>query len=169
MSALVLRRRAYDCNDAWALVTALHAEQLSVYRFADDPRDTPPRQFEPGAGLFLVGYLAGIPVACGGMRLLDHDTAEIKRMYTVAAYRGSGFGQEILAALELAAVRCGARRMFLETGARNAHALRLYESAGYQPIPPYVEHRNPLVNRAFAKPLADGSAATRPMRTAAAG
>jgi GNAT superfamily N-acetyltransferase len=152
-STLTLVPRRYDHPDAWALVSALHADQLTRYGRADDPTDTTPEEFLPPAGLFLVGYHDAQPVACGGLRSLDpaSRTAEIKRMFVAPDHRGRGYGRRVLASLEDAARTGGARRIILETGARNLEALALYQQAGYQPIPPYTDGRNPTVNRAFAK------------------
>lgn len=152
---LTLVARRYDHPDAWALASALHADQLTRYGHADDPTDTTPEEFLPPAGLFLVGYHEIQPVACGGLRTLDPGThtAEIKRMFVAPAHRGHGYGSRVLAALEDAARTGGARRIVLETGARNLEALALYQQAGYEPIPPYTDGRNPTINRAFAKDL----------------
>lgn len=152
--ALHLFECAYDSPAAWPLVRALHAEQMSVYAYADDPSDTDPRTFAPGAGCFLVGYAEQRPVACGGVRLHGVGDAEVKRMYVAPAWRGLGYGRQLLAALEAAARSAGRERIVLETGVRNLRALRLYASCGYEPIPAYVSSRNPEVNRAFAKILA---------------
>jgi GNAT superfamily N-acetyltransferase len=104
--------------------------------------------------LFVVGYVKGRPVACGGCRQWAPDTFEIKRMYVAPDHRGRGFGRSILQRLEEHARGAGARRIILETGARNAEALGLYAEAGYHPIPTYAEARDPQVNRAFAKTIA---------------
>lgn len=149
---LLLTPRPYNHPDACALVLALHAEQLDRYGFADDPHDTDPAEFAP-PGVFLVGYVNGRPVACGGCRLCEASTVEIKRMYVRPAHRGSGYGRHLLRALEGAARTAGAHRIILETGARNIEALALYTRAGFQPIPPYAHARDPQVNCAFAKRL----------------
>lgn len=152
---LSLVPRRYDHPDAWALAEELHADQHARYGHADDPADTSPEEFVPPGGLFLVGYHNARPIACGGVRTVDaaSGTAEIKRMYVRPDHRGRGYGRRVLAALEAAALATSARRIILETGARNTEALVLYQQAGYQPIPAYTGGRNLAVNRAFAKDL----------------
>jgi putative acetyltransferase len=86
---------------------------------------------------FVVATVDGVGAGCGAIQALDDQTVEVKRMYVRPAYRGSGIARRILAALEDLAV--GSYNLFirLETGARQPESIRLYESAGYRPIPPY--------------------------------
>ncbi|HLL66944.1 MAG TPA: GNAT family N-acetyltransferase [Micromonosporaceae bacterium] len=154
--------RAYDHPHAVQLVRALFDEQVARYGYAD-PVEADPSAYEPPEGQFLVAYLGGRPVACGGSRRHEpaHDTAEIKKMYTVVELRGRGLGTMIIDRLEAAAADNGVRRIILETGIRNRRALRLYRGVGYQPTARYVPGRDPQINRAFAKML-DSARATEP-------
>ena len=76
-------------------------------------------------------------MGCGGIRLLDPETAEVKRMYTDPSARGRGVARGILSALEDAARALGCRRAVLETGPVQEAALALYRSAGYVDVPPF--------------------------------
>ncbi|MGX1759387.1 GNAT family N-acetyltransferase [Streptomyces lydicus] len=144
---------SYGDPEARRLTRALHAEQVAVYGFADDPDDTPASHFALPQGLFVIARCDDLPeaVGCGGWRLLAPGTAEIKRMYVTQAGRGRGIGRRILEHLESQAVSRGVIRMVLETGVRNGAALALYRSCGYQPCPSYVPGRDSRVNRAMAK------------------
>jgi GNAT superfamily N-acetyltransferase len=146
--------RAYDHPHARRLVQALYDEQVERYGYAD-PAEADQSGYAPPDGLFLVGYLDDEPVACGGYRTYDkaNRTVEIKKMYTVPALRGRGYGYAIIRELEDRAANAGARRAILETGVRNSAALALYTGVGYQPIDRYVDGRDPAINRAFAKTL----------------
>jgi len=158
-AGLLLRRlaivqRPYDHPDALALVWAIFEDQVHRYGFAD-PAQADTASYAPPDGAFLVGYLDGAPMACGGFRSHDQpsDTVEIKKMYTLPEYRRRGLGRAILRDLERRARAGGARRVILETGVRNTGALALYRGLGYQPTDAYVPGRNPEINRAFARPL----------------
>ena len=148
--------RAYDHPDAVRLVQALYDEQVGRYGFAD-PVEADPAAYAPPCGLFLVGYVDGVPSACGGYRSYDPATAtvELKKMYTVPELRGRGLGRLVGAQLEQHAARHGGRRAILETGVRSHGALALVRSAGYQPTARYVSGRDPAINRAFVKDLSD--------------
>jgi GNAT superfamily N-acetyltransferase len=124
-----------------ALIAALNAELGGAY---PEPGAThfglDPAEVAEGRGAFLVAYHAGTPVGCGAVRLIDPETAELKRMYAVPALRGKGVGRQLVAALELEARALGARRLVLETGIRQSAALALYRATGFRPIPLYGEY-----------------------------
>ena len=80
----------------------------------------------------IVGTITGTPVACGAIKAYDETTAEVKRMYTTNAARGRGLAGEVLAALEDWARELGYRRLMLETGKRQAAAIRLYQKHDYR-------------------------------------
>lgn len=162
---LYLRADAYDSPGAWTLITALRQEQLDTYGFADDPATLPAQEFA-FPGLFIVGYswqqARWQPSACAGMLFRSPEITEVKKMFVLPQVRGQGWGHAVLEALEQHARLYGARRMVLETGARNLAAMALYRSHGYQAIPPYVQGRDPQINRAFAKDLLPPAAALPP-------
>ncbi|MEU5084841.1 MULTISPECIES: GNAT family N-acetyltransferase [Streptomyces] len=143
----------YDHPDARRLTRVLRADQLRLYGFADDPDTTPGTDFDPPRGLFLVASIGDEPVGCGGVRLLDEDTAEIKRMYVTDQACGQGIGRYLLEHLERHSTSCGATQIMLETGRRNTAALALYHRAGYVPCPSYVPGRDQGVNRAMTKTI----------------
>lgn len=123
--------RPYDSPDAQQLVERINAYYREIYGgFDRDP--TEPKQFVPPAGLFLVGYVDGVPVACGGWRRRPNDTVEIKRMYVVESARGSGLARQLLAELERTASAAGARRVVLNTGYRQPEAIAFYLATGYE-------------------------------------
>ncbi|MFI5916604.1 GNAT family N-acetyltransferase [Dactylosporangium sp. NPDC051541] len=127
----VVRRAAPDLA-----VTELVA--LSADETANRYSDTGARAFplDPRAK-FVVATVDGVGAGCGAIQPLDDQTVEVKRMYVRPAYRGNGLARRLLAALEDLAA--GSHYLFirLETGARQPESIRLYESAGYRPIPPY--------------------------------
>lgn len=84
---------------------------------------------------YLVCVVDGRAVACGAVRSVDGQTAEITRMYVRPAYRGRGIARHLLTALEESAYALGHTVFRLETGSNLAVALRLYASAGYAQIP----------------------------------
>ena len=155
-----LRAVPFDHPDASTLIAEVQQEYVRRYGGQDDtPIDV--TEFATPRGLFLVGYLHGEPVACGGWRAHDGDEpgfadgdAEIKRMYVVPGARGRGLARTVLAELERTAVAAGRRRLVLETGLRQPEAIGLYTSSGYVEIPRFGLHRCEASCRCYAKLLA---------------
>ena len=79
---------------------------------------------------------------CGAVRRLHAADAEIKRMYVAPTVRRRGVARAILAELEVEALTMGAKRLVLETGARQPESLALYRRHSFEVIPnfgPYVD------------------------------
>jgi GNAT superfamily N-acetyltransferase len=126
-----------DVPPARDLVAAMVAEMATVYGPIDVPGmpSATPADFLPPHGTFLVGFdERGAAVCGGGVKRLDAEAAEIKRMYVVPEARRRGLARELLRALEEAARELGYGVVRLDTGPRQPHAQAMYESAGYRPI-----------------------------------
>jgi GNAT superfamily N-acetyltransferase len=100
----------------------------------------------------LVAYAGQEAVGMGALRLLGTRTAEIKRMYVVAAYRGAGVARRILEELERRALQHGMQAVRLDTNARLTEANRMYREAGYVEIEDY--NSNPRADRWYEKLVA---------------
>jgi GNAT superfamily N-acetyltransferase len=156
---LRLERVPISHPDALLLVEEVQEEYVVRYGGRDDtPLD--PAAFDPPGGAFYVGYLGDEPVATGAWRrrtdveVFDtRATAEIKRMYVVAAHRGEGLARRMLAHLEVTAAEAGAEALVLETGVAQPEAIALYLSSGYTRIPSFGHYRYSPQNRCYARPL----------------
>ena len=104
--------------------------------------------------VFVVAYADGRAVGCGALKRFDDDIAEVKRMYTVPAWRGRGVAAAVLAELERQARAFGYPTMRIETGDRQPGAIRLYERSGYRHIPPFGPYVAWDDSVCFEKPLA---------------
>jgi GNAT superfamily N-acetyltransferase len=103
--------------------------------------------------VFVVGWLGGEPVACGGLKPRADSIVEVKRMYVRPAARGRGFARQVLTALEQRARADGAMCVWVETGDKQPEAISLYKSAGYIDIPRYGEYVDMVHSRCFEKRL----------------
>jgi putative acetyltransferase len=138
--------------EAAALISALDRDLSSRYPGANI-HGIDAASFRAAGGVFLIGHLEGIPVACGALRPMDASAVEVKRMYVHDTHRGHGFGRAMLAALEEIASERGYRVIRLETGDGQPEAIALYESDGYQPIPCYGDYAQDPHSRCFEKRL----------------
>lgn len=94
-------------------------------------------EFRPPAGAFLVVRDGAQAIGCGGVRRLDGDTAEVKRLYVTPKARGRGAGRLLLDALAAEAKALGYGRLRLDTDGGDPAALGLFRSAGFEEVQPY--------------------------------
>jgi putative acetyltransferase len=127
---------------ASVLIAALTAEISAIYPGDDGTAHFSPEDAMPPGGGFVVARLGEDAVGCGALRPFGAPgVAEIKRMYVAPRVRGQRVGQRILEQLEALARQLGYHTIRLETGTLQPASVRLYERAGYTPIPcypPYV-------------------------------
>jgi len=114
-----------------------------------DPSDS--ADLLPPSGSFLVARLDGEPVGCGGLKTLDRETGEIKRVWTAASARGIGVAGRIMQRLEELAKEQGFTRLRLDTNRSLIEAQALYRKLGYHEIGRYND--NPYAHHFFEKPL----------------
>jgi putative acetyltransferase len=144
----------FGSPDVQPLISALDAELGAVYppeqRFGPNASA---EQFEAGSGTFLMARAAGRAVGCGGVRLLDGTTAEVKRMYVEPSHRGTGLGRLLMSALEAAARQMGVRRLVLETGVYQHAAIAVYRRAGFKQVDCWGEYSTSPSSVCFEKNL----------------
>jgi GNAT superfamily N-acetyltransferase len=128
-----------DQPPATELLAEMAAELNALY-FTASRLDLPPvhpSELRPPDGVYLVGWEGDHAVAGGALRHFGEGLAEIKRMFVRPAARSRGVAGELLTSLEDAARLLGYRRLRLDTGPKQVHALALYRREGYVPIEPY--------------------------------
>lgn len=156
----------YDDPDALKLIAEV--QQVYVVRYGDvDVTPVDADEFAPPNGVFLIGYDADTPVACGGWRALDgsepglrETDAEMKRLYVVPSARGNGHARRMLTMLEHTAATAGRRRMVLTTGTEQPEAIALYRSVGYYDLTPFGPYRGDPRVVCLAKDLTNADSAT---------
>jgi GNAT superfamily N-acetyltransferase len=129
-----------DSGDGAVLVTAMRGEMAELYDGLE---------MNPPAGAFLVGYLDELPVCCGGLKRLDKEACEIKRMFVAPQARRRGVARALLAAIEERARRLGYTVARLDTGPRQPHAQALYEAQGYRAVESF--NGNPMAGMFFGE------------------
>jgi GNAT superfamily N-acetyltransferase len=124
-----------DAGPGASLAQAMRDEIAVMYDGLELDSEEMPRagraELSPPGGAFIVGWSDGEPVCCGGVKRLDRATCELKKMYVVPVRRGQGVARALLHALEGEARRIGYEVARLDTGPKQEHARRLYESEGY--------------------------------------
>jgi len=88
---------------------------------------------------FFIARLDGVAMGCGGVALFA-TFGEVKRMYVRDRARGKGIAQALLSRIEDETRASGLDVLRLETGDRQAAAIRLYERAGFQPCDAFGDY-----------------------------
>jgi putative acetyltransferase len=142
-------------SEAAELISELSAELARRYDYMEDGSGGfKPEDALGPRGAFVIGRVHGKPVACGAIRPLKEDVAELKRVFVKVGFRGRGYSKVIVKELERQARGRGYRVMRLETGVRQPEAISLYESLGYHRIPNYGEYRDSGLSVCLEKKLA---------------
>jgi GNAT superfamily N-acetyltransferase len=122
-----------DSETSRELQRAFFAEIASRYP-GFDPEEGPsakPSELGSPGGVWMVAYVNGRAVGCGGLKAVDDEVAELRRVFLDKSARGLGIGRRLLQELEQYAHRLGYRRVRLTTGDRQPEALGLFRAAGY--------------------------------------
>jgi GNAT superfamily N-acetyltransferase len=152
VSEIEIRAVPYGSPVAQQLLTEAMADLGARYGGSGDETPVDATEFDPPDGAFLVAYLGGEPVGCGGWR--SHgEVAELKRMYTAPHARGRGVGRSLLSAVERSAWEHGRKRMILECGDKQPEAIAMYEAAGYERIDDFGFYRDAPGVRSYGRDL----------------
>jgi putative acetyltransferase len=117
------------------------ALDLGFQGFEEELQDLPGLYTPPG-GELLLALKGPLPAGCVAMRPLGSHTCEMKRLYVRPAYRKTGVGKELVAAIIEAGRKAGYSLMRLDTLSSMKAARSLYRSFGFEPIEAY--YHNPL-------------------------
>jgi putative acetyltransferase len=151
--AVTIKAERPDHPDAVALITELEAHLASRYP-AESRHGFSVRQLIDQQVAFFVLRADGRPAGCGGILLVGAEFGELKRMYVRPEFRGAGHGRRLIARLADHARAHGVTVLRLETGVFQEEAIRLYERAGFRPIPPFPPYRADPNSRCYELTLA---------------
>jgi putative acetyltransferase len=151
MSPIITLERP-DTPDAVALIEELESHLASRYPAESRHGFSVEKLLRDEVAFFLLRD-AGMPAACGGIKLFGTEYGELKRMYVRPRFRGRGFGKLMLDHLAEHARRHGVLLLRLETGIHQSEAIGLYERWGFQRIPPFPPYREDPLSRCYEKRL----------------
>jgi ribosomal protein S18 acetylase RimI-like enzyme len=140
---------ARSADDVAAVAELLRAYAASLpvdlgYQgFDDELARLPGKYAPPGGDLLLARDAQGRAIGCAGLRPLDAERCEMKRLFLSPAARGLGLGRALAEAVIEAARRSGRRELLLDTLPSMTAAIGMYETLGfertdayYAPTPP---------------------------------
>lgn len=119
---------------------------LGFQHFDKELASLPGEYVEP-RGALLLARVGSQDAGCVGLRPLDGDACEMKRLYVRPAFRGLRLGEMLAHAVIDAARTRNYARLRLDTLPSMASARRLYARLGFVEIPPY--RFNPVEGTSF--------------------
>ena len=119
-----------DLNEAW--ITSLFGMEEEDRRILNDPIQ---HVLEPGGHIF-IAESDGHPIACCALVLMRPGVFELAKMAVSEVVRGQGVGRLVLQHVIAFARQIHAHELELCTNHRLANAIHLYESLGFQHLPP---------------------------------
>ncbi|MCW2276672.1 GNAT family N-acetyltransferase [Heliophilum fasciatum] len=103
-----------------------------------------PGKYAPPQGRLYLALCDGMPAGSIALRPHQDDQCEMKRLYVRPAFRGRQIARLLTRQIIADAQAIGYRQMVLDTLSTMTAACALYQSLGFQPIPPYCF--NPLAH-----------------------
>ena len=150
--SVVIELAEPDSADAAALIEELEAHLAPQYP-SESRHGLSVEQLIAQSVAFFVVRQDGMAAACGGVKLVEREYGELKRMYVRPAFRGLGLAKRLVDWLATYACVHGVPMLRLETGIHQREAIGLYEQMGFQPIPPFGDYRPDPLSLFFEKPL----------------
>lgn len=133
-----------------------YAAQLGVdlcFQGFEDELATLPGDYAGPDGALLLAFVDGVLAGCGAFRPLrdvDYPNAcEMKRLYVRRAFRRFGLGRVLARQLMDRAIEAGYSTMLLDTLDDMEAARGLYETLGFEEVPPY--YFNPVPGAHYLK------------------
>ena len=141
MARLRDAREPADINTARELFTEYARGVGQPCCFGDFEREV--AELPRGYLAVFVAHEDDLAAGCVALREVDGRTAEMKRLYVRAAFRGLGIGRALAEAAIAAARSSGYGRIVLDTLPQMSEALALYRSLDFRAIPPYLREPTP--------------------------
>lgn len=110
-----------------------------AFQEIDAEIDGLPGDYAPPRGVLLVACAGHGPVATIGLRPLDGNVCEMKRLYVQPSARGHGLARTLILRLLDEARALGYQEMRLDTLPMMGDAQALYATLGFRDIEPYYE------------------------------
>ena len=125
---------------------------LDFQNFKDELAQLP-GEYAPTEGCLIIAFYQGEPAGCVGLRKLEKNICEMKRLYVRPRYRAMGVGKVLAESIIREAGVRGYKHMRLDTVPSMKKARGLYLSMGFKKIDPYCY--NPIQGATFMEKKLD--------------
>ncbi|MDR0733753.1 MAG: GNAT family N-acetyltransferase [Dysgonamonadaceae bacterium] len=110
--------------------------QNLTFQNIDDELTNFPQKYKEPDGTFIIAKYNGNVVGCVGLKKLDENICEIKRLFVNDKYKGKGIGKKLVAIIIEEAKHKNYRRMRLDTLKTMESALKIYYENNFYEIEP---------------------------------
>jgi putative acetyltransferase len=140
-------------DDVRELVRQLNDHLLPLSPIEFQFKMTVEQMADSNTTVFVARNERGEPVGMGALKVESHELAEVKRMYTLPAFRGQRVGSALLERIEALARDKGIRHLMLETGDAVGFeaAHRLYTKAGFTSCGAFLDYPDSEYSAFFEK------------------
>lgn len=111
-------------------------QYLDIQNYDEEIRHLEKKYGLPDGRLYLA-YCGGKPAGCIGLRKLDEENCEMKRLYVRPEFRGKRIGRRLVEQIISDAGEIGYDHMLLDTLPFLESAIRMYKRYGFYEIPGY--------------------------------
>lgn len=111
-------------------------EYLGIQNYDDEIKHLKHKYGTPDGRLY-IAFCDGAPAGCIGLRRLDEESCEMKRLYVKPAFRGNGVAGKLVQFILSDAKQIGYRYMYLDTLPFLTTAIAMYEKLGFKEIECY--------------------------------
>ena len=123
-------------------------EYLGMQNFDEELRHLEKKYGMPSGRLYLL-YVDDKPAGCVGLRKMDREKCELKRLYVKPAFRGQELGALLLERVMNDARRIGYKYMYLDSLPFLKTAIKMYKRYGFEEIERYND--SPVDNTIFMR------------------
>lgn len=88
-------------------------------------------------GRLYLAYYEGKPAGCIGLRKIDEEKCEMKRLYVRPEFRGKHIGTQLIHKIIMDAEEIGYKHMFLDTLPFLESAIQMYKEWGFYEVDSY--------------------------------
>ena len=117
-------------NEEW--ITTFFTMEARDFEILGDPETSILKH----GGHIYMAYLGQEAVGCFALERMGGDVYELSKMAVTPHLRGQGVGRRLLEFAIQQARAFGAKSLFLGSNTKLANAVHLYESVGFQHLPP---------------------------------
>lgn len=110
------------------------------YQGVDSEFETLKTMYGSPSGCFLLAFINMEFVGGVGLRKLENDVCEMKRLFVYPKFQKKGIGEKLCKQLIIKAKKLGYKAMKLDTVAKLRSAIKLYEKLGFRDTSPYCEN-----------------------------